>query len=96
MNNTEIGDGCEINKSIIAEDVVIGNNVVLGTGDEVTNETDPSIYTNGIVTVGEHSVIPDNISIGKNSIVSGKLTKKDFENDALGSGKTLIKAGDEL
>ena len=96
MNNSEIGDSCDITKAIIAEDVVIGNNVVLGTGDEAPNETDPSIYTNGIVTIGEHTSVPNGISIGKNSVVSGKLTEKDFENNALGSGKTLIKAGDEL
>ena len=96
MNNAQIGDSCDITKAIIAEDVEIGNNVTLGTGDEVTNETDPTIYTNGIVTIGEHTTVPDNVSIGKNSVVSGKLTKADFENGSLGSGKTLIKAGDEL
>ena len=96
MNNTVIGDGCDITKAIIAEDVNIGNNVTLGTGDEAPNETDPSIYTNGIVTVGEHTVVPDGVSVGKNSVISGNLVKNDFENNALGSGKTLIKAGDEL
>ena len=96
MNNTEIGDGCDITKAIIAEDVKIGNNVILGTGDEAPNETDPSIYTNSIVTVGEHTIVPDGISVGKNSVISGNLVKTDFENNALGSGKTLIKAGDEL
>jgi len=96
MNNTTIGDNCEIKKSIIAEDTVVGNNVTTGTGEEVTNETDPSIYTNGLCTIGEHTIVPDNVSIGKNSIVSGKLKSTDFENNALGSGKTLIKAGEEL
>ena len=96
MNNTQIGDACEITKAIIAEDVVIGNGVILGTGEEVPNETDPSIYTNGIVTIGEHTNVPDRVSIGKNSVVSGNLTEKDFVNNALESGKTLIKAGDEL
>ena len=94
MNNTQIGDACDITKAIIAEDVVIGNNVTLGTGEEVTNETDPTIYTNGIVTVGEDTIVPDRVSIGKNSIVSGKLTSDDFENNCLASGKTLIKAGE--
>ena len=94
MNGTVIGDNCEIRKSIIAEDVVIGNNVVLGTGEEITNETDPSIYTHGIVTIGERTTIPDGVSIGKNSMVSGKTVADDFDKNALGSGKTFIKAGD--
>jgi len=96
MNNTEIGDSCDITKAIIAEDVTIGNHIILGTGEEIANETDPHIYSNGIVTVGEHTVLPDGISVGKNSIVSGKLTKNDFPNNAIGSGKTLIKVGEEL
>lgn len=95
MNRTEIGTGCELNKAIIAEDVVIGNNVKLGVGEEAENESDPHIYNHGIVTVGEKSVIPDNVSVGKNSVIFGKTVREDFENNYLASGKTLIKAGDE-
>ncbi len=95
MNRTEIGNGCELNKAIIAEDVMIGNNVKLGVGEEAENESDPHIYNHGIVTVGEKSVIPDHVSIGKNSVVFGKTSQKDYENGYLASGKTMIKAGDE-
>lgn len=95
MNRTEIGNGCELNKAIIAEDVMIGNDVKLGVGEEAENESDPHIYNHGIVTVGEKSVIPDHVSIGKNSVVFGKTSQKDFENGYLASGKTMIKAGDE-
>lgn len=93
MNNTVIGDGCEIRKSIIAEDVNIGNHVVLGAGEEAENETDPHIYTHGLVTIGEQSVIPDGVTINKNSIVSGETVPEDYDNNVLGSGRTLIKAG---
>ncbi len=96
MNSSRIGRDCVLDKAIVAENVVIGENVRLGIGDEVENETDPSIYTNGLVTVAEHSYIPENISIGKNSVVSGKFEKTDFENRMLAPGKTLIKAGDAL
>ncbi len=34
MNQTQIGEGCEINKAIIAENVVVGNQVKLGVGEE--------------------------------------------------------------
>ncbi len=95
MNDTVIGDNCELHKAIIAEDVVIGNSVKLGDGDEVPNETDPGIYNHGIVTIGEHSVIPDSITVGKNTVISGKITAEDIENNYLASGKTMIKAGDE-
>jgi glucose-1-phosphate adenylyltransferase len=96
MNQTQIGDGCEINKAIIAENVTIGNNVKLGVGEEADNETDPHIYNHGLVTIGEHSVVPDNVSVGKNSVISGITTPENFPNAYLPSGKTLIiKAGDE-
>ena len=95
MNQTQIGTNCEINKAIIAENVVLGNYVKLGLGEEVPNDTAPHIYNQGLVTIGEKSVIPDGITIGKNTVVSGETTLADFENSFLASGKSLIKAGDE-
>ena len=92
MNETVIGDGCEITKAIIAEKVKVGNNVKMGVGDEVPNDTAPQIYTDGLVTVGEKSIIPDGISIGKNSVVYGVTTPGDYEGNYLASGKTLITA----
>ncbi len=94
MNQTQIGDGCELNKAIIAENVTIGNNVKLGVGEEADNDTAPHIYNQGIVTVGEKSVIPNGISIGKNSVVFGVTSAADYEDSHLASGKTLIKAGE--
>ena len=95
MNNTVIGEGCELNKVISAENVEIGNNVRMGIGEEVENETDPHIYNSGIVTIGEKSVIPEGITVGKNSCIFGITTAEDFQDKTLASGKTLIKAGDE-
>ena len=95
MNQTEIGAGCELNKAIIAEQVQIGDNVKLGVGDEAQNETDPHIYNHGIVTIGEKTVIPKNVSVGKNTVVSGITEAVDYPDNYLASGKTLIKAGDK-
>ena len=94
MNEVTIGDDCVIEKGIIAENAVLGNKVTLGAFEEKVNETDPTIYTNGIVTIGEWSQIPDNITIGKNSMVSGNTEASDYENGKLDSGKTFVKAGD--
>lgn len=95
MNNTVIKEGCELNKAIIAENVRIGSHVRLGVGDEAENETDPHIYNSGIVTIGEKSVLPDGVTVGKNSCIFGVTTLDDFQDKSLASGKTLIKAGDE-
>ncbi|WP_337770499.1 glucose-1-phosphate adenylyltransferase [Waltera sp.] len=94
MNQTQIGEECEINKAIIAENVVVGNQVKLGVGEEAENDTAPHIYNHGLVTIGEKSVIPDGISVGKNSVISGVTAAADYEDSQLASGKTLIKAGE--
>lgn len=94
MNNTVVQAGCELNKAIVAENVVIEDNVRLGIGDEAENDSAPHIYNHGIVTVGEKSVIPKGVTVGKNTVISGVTTAADYENSTLASGKTLIKAGE--
>ncbi len=94
MNDAGIGSGCEISKAIIAENVVIRDGVKLGIGEEAENDTAPHIYNHGLVTVGEKSVIPANITVGKNSVVAGVTEEEDYVDGNLPSGKTLIKAGD--
>ena len=94
MNSTTIGGGCELNKAIIAENVVVGNNVKLGIGEEAENDTAPHIYSHGIVTIGEKSIVPDNVTVGKNTVIFGETTDADYDNAYLASGKSLIKAGE--
>jgi len=94
MNDTVIGANGELNKAIIAENVVIGDNVKLGIGEEAENDTAPHIYNHGIVTIGEKTTIPSNVSVGKNTVISGETSEADYDNAYLASGKTLIKAGE--
>ncbi len=95
MNGAVIGAGCELNKAIVAENAIIGKNTKLGIGEEAPNETDPHIYNSGLVCVGEKSVIPEGITVGKNACIFGSTTVSDYQDNCLASGKTLIKAGDE-
>lgn len=94
MNDTVIGDRCDITMGIIAESVVIGDDVQLGAGEEAENDTAPHIYNHGLVTIGEKSEIPNGVKIGKNSVVSGITDETDYPDHQLPSGKTLIKGGD--
>ena len=95
MNDVEVGEGAECNKSIVAENVKIGKNVFLGDGDEAPNETNPNIYNASLVTIGEKTVIPDNVRIGKNCVVMGNTLPEDYPDGIIKSGSTLIKAGEE-
>lgn len=92
MNHTRIGDGCQIERAIVDEEVQIGSNVRLGVGEDRPNDTAPHIYNSGLVTVGEGSVIPDGVSVGKNTVIFGETSRADYINDYLESGKTLVKA----
>ena len=93
-DNTFIGKNTIVNKSIIAEEVVVGNNVELGVGEEVPNVKLPKIYNSGLVTIGECSVIPDGVKVGKNTAISGVTTNEDYPDGLLPSGVIIIKAGD--
>lgn len=94
MRDVTIGENCIIDKAIIAEDTVIGERSVLGIGQEVENKFKPDIYSGGLVTVGEKSVIPPGVQIGKNTAVSGVTTAEDYAGGVLAGGETLIKAGE--
>ena len=95
MNEVEIKENAQCTKCIVAEGAVIGENSVLGEGEELPNEVNPKIYNSGLVTVGEKSIIPPNVHIGKNSVVFGETEAADYPDGYLKSGGTLIKAGDE-
>jgi glucose-1-phosphate adenylyltransferase len=93
MNQAIIGDGCVIEKAIIDENTEIGNNIKIGTLPEKENDTRPDIYNSGLVTIGEKSVIPSNVTIGKNAVITGKTVYEDYRDGILDSGSTLIKVG---
>ena len=95
MQDVEIGEGCVIEKAIIAENVKVGDNVIIGIGADIPNQVKPNIYASGIATIGENSVIPSNVQIGKNTAVSGVTVKEDYVDGLLGSGEILVKVGDE-
>ncbi len=95
MNHTVVGAGCELDKAIVAENVTLGDNVVLGAFEEAVNETHPHIYNEGLVCIGEKTVIPSNVKIGKNTVVTGITTAADYPDNCLASGKSFIKAGEK-
>ena len=45
------------------------------------------------VTIGENSVIPPDVKIGKNTAISGVTTPEDYPDGLLDSGEYIVKAG---
>ena len=93
MQNSRIEEGAVINKAIIAEDVTVGKQTELGVGEYAPSKYDLKVYQFDLVTIGEHSVIPDGVKIGKNTAISGVTEPEDYPDGELASGDYIIKAG---
>lgn len=93
MQDTVIGDGAVVDKAIIAEDVHVGAGAHLGVGEYAPSKYDPKVYQFDLVTVGEHSVIPEGVAIGKNTAISGVTERADYPDGQLESGGYIVKAG---
>ena len=92
--DTSIGRDVTIDKSIIAENCRIEDGVTLGIGEAAPNKLNESVYSFGLVTIGDDSVVPENVKVGKNTAISGVTVKEDYPDGVLAGGEVIIKAGD--
>ena len=93
MQDSVIGEGAVVEKAIVAEDVKVGAGAHLGVGEYAQSKYDQKVYQFDLVTIGEHSVIPENVKIGKNTAISGATAAEDYPNGELESGGYIVKAG---
>lgn len=91
MKNTQIGEGGSIDKTIIAENCKIGDRCLIGYGEAVENKLNASVYAFGLAVIGENSVIPDDVKIGKNTAITGTTTEEDYSDKVLADGEVIIK-----
>ena len=94
MQGSTIGNNCSMEKTIIAENVTIGDNVIMNVGEDIPNKMNAKVYSFGLATIGENSIIPSNVTIGKNTAIVGPTEQADYPNGVLESGESLIKVGD--
>jgi glucose-1-phosphate adenylyltransferase len=92
MENCVIGKNAIIDKVIIDENCTVGESVIIGEGDCVPNIDRPKIYDTGITVLGEYSVIPGKVSIGKNCVIHGTTLEADYPGGRLESGHSIYKA----
>ena len=93
MQGTHIGAGTVVDKAIIAENVTIGANAEVGFGDYAPSTYDPKVYQFELATIGENSVIPDGVKIGRNTAIAGETAIDDYPDGILAGGNYIIKAG---
>ncbi|MEE3357129.1 MAG: glucose-1-phosphate adenylyltransferase [Lachnospiraceae bacterium] len=94
MKNVHIKKGAVVDHAIIAENTVIGEEAKLGEGEYAESKLNKKVYASNLVTIGSNSVIPNHVTIGKNTAIHGVTQESDYPNMALESGGYIIKAGD--
>ena len=93
MQNSVIKAGAILDRAIVAENSVIGEKSVIGWGDPAPNRIRPDIYAFSLAVVGEDTVIPGGVRVGRNTAVTGVTVPEDYPDGILASGETLDKAG---
>ena len=96
MSGGVVGENAYIERCILSELCVVGKNVSIGKGENVPNVLKPDIYDTGITVTAENTIIPDNVCIGKNCVISGETVYADYKNGSLESGGTISKEADIL
>ena len=86
MQGTRIGAGTVVDKAIIAENVRVGANVQIGTGEYAPSIYDQKVYQFELATIGENSVIPDGVQIGRNTAIAGETDRDDYPDGITGRG----------
>ena len=91
MAGTVVGENSLVDKCVIDEKCKIGKNVQMGVGEDVANELKPAIYNTGITVLGMNSVVPDDVVLGKNCVISGATVAADYPDGRLESGKSVMR-----
>ena len=94
MKGVKIGKNVHIQKAIIAENTVVEDGAVLGTGEYAESKLSTKVYKSDLVTIAENSYIPAGVSIGKNTAISGVTCAEDYPGGQLESGGYIVKGGE--
>ncbi|HHY54632.1 MAG TPA: glucose-1-phosphate adenylyltransferase subunit GlgD [Chloroflexi bacterium] len=79
LADTVIEAGAIIDRCVIDKRVVIGAGAHVGDGDDNTaNRVMPEVLNTGLTMIGEHSVIPEGMVIGRNVVIHPESSEKTF------------------
>ena len=90
MSETVIKKGAHLETCIVSEKCEIGEESYMGVGECIPHITKPHIYSSGITAIGDNTVIPDNVKIGKNCEISGHTLQVHYGDGKLESGHSLM------
>jgi glucose-1-phosphate adenylyltransferase len=89
MDNSYIGENCKISYAIIDKQARIGNNCDIGFGESVPNKKAPHLLSTGLTVFGKNAMIPNNFSVGKNSLIYPDVTESDYSESMIPPGETI-------
>ncbi len=76
-------------KSIISEHTVIEENAKVGNYEETGENENKKVYNSPITVIASHSLIPKNVVIGNNCVISGKTNITHYTNGKLENGQNI-------
>ncbi len=89
LGNSIIRKNSTIIKSIISENAIINENTKVGNYEETGENINKKVYNSPITVIATHSVIPANVTIGNNCVVSGETEFKHYINGILENGQNI-------
>jgi len=91
MEDCYIGTNSRLHRVIADTNCSVGDDVIIGEGENIPNVDKPKIYDTGITVLGENTAIPDKVSIGKNCVVCGNTYPLDYQDGRLESGQSIMR-----
>lgn len=90
LNDVEIKPGAIVDNCIIDKHTIIGENALVGFGDDLTpNKEKPDLLTSGITVIGKHLNIPKNMKIGRNCRIFAGANLDNINENLIFSGSTI-------
>jgi len=90
LNNVEVLPGAVVENCIIDKNTIVGENAVVGYGDDLTaNIENPSLLSSGITVLGKKIKVPKGMKIGRNCRIFTTAKLNDMKNNEVLSGSTL-------
>jgi glucose-1-phosphate adenylyltransferase len=91
LNNTWIESGAVVDRCIIDKNVRVSAGAKVGDGDNnAPNELARDTINTGITLVGKGSIIPPDVTIGRNVVIYPDSTEADFgRKKKIASGKNI-------
>jgi len=96
MENTVISEDTHIDQAVVAENVTIGKACMIGVGEYQESSYDSRVYCSNLATIGENSLIPDGVRVGRNTAIFGLTELSDYPDGSLSSGGVIIKEEERL